>query len=366
MALYRRTAISEQLWVVSVTCTLIVSCVGKSASAAQDPAVQGQGSTVSNGSGAAFHTSTREVLVDAAVVDKKGNFERGLTRQDFRLWEDGKEQKITSFSLELGSEGGVEHRNKHSIALVFETDWPGLRDEVTQFVERFASPGLQIAIFSRIEGEMLMQQPFTEDTERIKTVLRTMRVTIGKPMQGAGPNHQPFFERLNSVATALAPIRGRKVLILFSYGLFSQRNGSDFIDGKYRRPAATLGPGAAWLFRTIGICNAANVSVYSFAMGKDAGVSIDFYTRPENPANDQGGMTDFIRDLAVGTGGKYMAPGKYDLAAYLHEVSNDQSEYYLLGYESSARPSEDPCHTLKVKVARGGMRVNARDGYCSH
>src|SRR5579863_5838281 len=47
-----------------------------------------------------FRAAAQEVLVDAAVVDKQGNFQRNLTRQDFKILEDGKEQKITSFSLE--------------------------------------------------------------------------------------------------------------------------------------------------------------------------------------------------------------------------------------------------------------------------
>lgn len=28
------------------------------------------------------------------VVDKKGNVQKDLARQDFKIWEDGKEQKI--------------------------------------------------------------------------------------------------------------------------------------------------------------------------------------------------------------------------------------------------------------------------------
>jgi hypothetical protein len=102
-------------------------------------------------------------------------------------------------------------------------------------------------------------------------------------------------------------------------------------------------------------------------LAKIAGVSIDFYSRPEDPAKDHGGATDFVRDLAVATGGKYTPPGKYDLAAYLREVSNNPSEYYLLGYDPPARSrDDDPCHILRVKVARSGLRVNARDSYCSH
>src|SRR6476646_1594474 len=43
---------------------------------------------------------TKVVLVDSVVTDKKGNYIRDLTQNDFKVWEDGKEQVVTSFSRE--------------------------------------------------------------------------------------------------------------------------------------------------------------------------------------------------------------------------------------------------------------------------
>ncbi len=47
-----------------------------------------------------FRTESRLVLVDTVVTDKKGNYIRDLAQKDFKVWEDGKEQTITSFSFE--------------------------------------------------------------------------------------------------------------------------------------------------------------------------------------------------------------------------------------------------------------------------
>ncbi len=47
-----------------------------------------------------IRSETRLVLVDSVVTDKKGNYVRDLTQTDFKVWEDGKEQPITSFSFE--------------------------------------------------------------------------------------------------------------------------------------------------------------------------------------------------------------------------------------------------------------------------
>jgi hypothetical protein len=112
-------------------------------------------------SDATFRAGTQEVLVDAVVVDKNGNFQRDLTQQDFKISEDGKAQQITSFVLQ--SAGVPGHSSKHFIALVFDSEVPGLRQQVTQFVDRFASPDLYHAVYWRVNREMRLQQGFTAD-----------------------------------------------------------------------------------------------------------------------------------------------------------------------------------------------------------
>ena len=48
----------------------------------------------------------------------------------------------------------------------------------------------------------------------------------------------------------------------------------------------------------------------------------------------------------------------------LERIAKDQNQYYLLGYKPAVLP-EGTCHTLKVKVERGGTAVRARSGYCN-
>src|SRR5271157_5346213 len=47
-----------------------------------------------------IRVETRLVLVDSVVTDKKGNYVRDLTAKEFKVWEDNKEQAITTFSFE--------------------------------------------------------------------------------------------------------------------------------------------------------------------------------------------------------------------------------------------------------------------------
>ena len=64
--------------------------------ALQAPVLHGQ---AQQGPGVTFQVEVNYVDVDAVVTDEQGRFVTGLTRDDFAVFEDGKPQKIDTFSL---------------------------------------------------------------------------------------------------------------------------------------------------------------------------------------------------------------------------------------------------------------------------
>jgi len=67
--------------------------------------------------------------------------------------------------------------------------------------------------------------------------------------------------------------------------------------------------------------------------------------------------------LAEGTGG-FTIFNTNDLLGGLERIGKEQNEFYILGYVPQDSP-EGSCHTLKVKMSRGGLNVRARSGYCN-
>ncbi len=67
--------------------------------------------------------------------------------------------------------------------------------------------------------------------------------------------------------------------------------------------------------------------------------------------------------LADGTGG-FPILNTNDLLGGLARIAQEQNEYYFLGYAPSDSP-DGSCHTLRVKMDRGGFKVRARTGYCT-
>ncbi|MGH9683578.1 MAG: VWA domain-containing protein [Candidatus Acidiferrales bacterium] len=80
---------------------------------------------------------------------------------------------------------------------------------------------------------------------------------------------------------------------------------------------------------------------------------------PESASTNQ----QVLYALAEGTGG-FPIFNSNDLLAGLEKIAREQDEYYLLGF-SPANTAEGSCHTLKVKVERGGTEVRARSGFCN-
>src|SRR5258707_420001 len=62
--------------------------------------------------GPTIKKEARLVLVDAVVTDKKGNYVHDLAQNDFKVFEDNKEQPITSFSNGANSPG-PQNSQKH-------------------------------------------------------------------------------------------------------------------------------------------------------------------------------------------------------------------------------------------------------------
>jgi len=73
----------------AVVHTLLVSLLG----ACGNGVAQAQGSE----STTTLHVETREVVLDVVVTDKKGDYVRGLTKDDFTVLEDNVKQRVVSF-----------------------------------------------------------------------------------------------------------------------------------------------------------------------------------------------------------------------------------------------------------------------------
>ena len=210
-------------------------------------------------SGAVIKTETRLVVVDTVVTDKKGGYVRDLTAKDFRVWEDKKEQKITTFSFEADPNGPANSRRY--LVLFFDNSTMAIGDQAqarkaaTQFIETNAGPNRMMAIVN-FGGSIQITQNFTDNSERLKAVVSGIKFSAVSPNEAPIPG-MPQLGRaaadfgardmilaLRSLAKNLSSVEGRKTLILFTAGFPVTPEQMSEITA------------------TVDVCNKANVAIY--------------------------------------------------------------------------------------------------------
>src|SRR4051812_48609411 len=145
-------------------------------------------------SGVVIRTETRVVLVDTVVTDKKGNYVRDLTLKDFKIWEDNKEQKITSFSFEADPAAPTNAQPRY-LVLFFDNasmdaaDQIRARQAAAQFIDSNAAPNRLIAIVNFVRSVEIAQN-FTADIERLKAAVKGVKfggLSTNQPISARGP-----------------------------------------------------------------------------------------------------------------------------------------------------------------------------------
>jgi VWFA-related protein len=236
-------------------------------------AAQGQqpGVEVSASETPLIKAQTRLVLVDTVVTDKKGDYIRNLTAKDFKIWEDNKEQSITSFSFE--EDTASPNSQKRYLVLFFDnttmdgTDQIRARDAAAKFIDANSGPNHLMAIVD-FGGSVQVTQNFTANVDRLKQVVSGVKfsavspnapvevASLGAPplglstgMPSLGNAEADFGAHsvmlaLRSLAKNLASVPGRKTLVMLTAGFpITPERMSE-------------------LTAVIDACNKANVAVY--------------------------------------------------------------------------------------------------------
>lgn len=167
------------------------------------------------------------VLVNVIVTDKQGRYLQDMKQQEFHVFEDGKEQPITSFSREAGNHpgapgNGVSEREgnmairpaapvRPQYVLLF-FDCASLlpdnqlyeRDQATRFVESTASTNRRIAVIN-FDGTAHLDQNFTADKELLKRAVSRIKLGSSKndsePRIAANPTRAPSRKNRKSTSS---------------------------------------------------------------------------------------------------------------------------------------------------------------------
>jgi VWFA-related protein len=322
-----------------------------------------------------FNATTRNVILDAVVTDKKGSVVTGLTRNDFVIREDDAPQEIRSFDA-VTAGTSAEDATPHTILLIDELN-TSFQDMVyAQYcVDRLLRrDGTKLeqptALYLLTNNGLRVLQPYTRDSSAIDAAFRSYRPILSWRLR---PNVYLALERIDISMTALHQIAiantgtpGHKNIVWISPGLPILSALQLGADGEKQLFDA--------LRRLSDQMLKARISIYSvdprgvgsqFLSSGRATNNLTFgaYLNALSEANNASFGDFAIQTLATQTGG-HAFYGRNDVDREIATSLTDGNTYYTLAYSPANKDFHGELRKLKVSVIeRPDLKVQTRDGY---
>ncbi len=394
------------------------------AQTSQTTAPVGQVPVTRQGSGFVIHVQTNVVLVDVRVADKKGKPVTDLKQGDFRVFEDGVEQKVSSFSVEnveelarAGEENGapatidfgklpptvsVSEVNKlvqnHRMIVIFFDLTSMQVDDLLRavkssenFIRKQLSPADLVAV-ATYSSDLRVAQNFTNDRDALYKAIERIRVGESSTLEaqgetGAAGGTSATGEEIvtQDTSEAFTPDETEFNIFNTDQKLAALESLADLLRGvPGRKSVIHFSSGVqrtgienqAQLRATTDAANRANVSFYTvdatglvgLPPGGDAtsaspsGTAAYTASAFSSQVSSLEGGRETLASLALDTGGRTY----YDINDFSQAfagVQQDNSTYYLLGYSPSNLKSDGRFRRIHVEVTRPGVKVQARPGY---
>ena len=258
------------------------------------------------------------VVLNITVKDDDGKYVHNIPRRAFRVFEDGQEQPIITFSAEetpfaaailLDSSGSMEGRMSlaRSAAIRF---LEGLRDDDVTSLYRFNTTVEQLQDFSS-----------SRDLPHLAFDVRAKGLTA-------------LNDAVRQATNDLSKRREtRRAIIMLS-------------DGADTRSASSGD-------KALAAALAANITIYTVDL-----------SNAQNSARERLMGVGALRNFAQRTGGRYVpTPGGESLGVAFADIVEELSNQYTIGYRPLNRTRDGRFRTIQVKLARPELDVRTRRGY---
>jgi len=278
---------------------------------------------------------TNLVVLNVAVTDSKGNSVTGLKRADFKLFDNGVEQDITSldsiFTAEeapfaavvlLDTSGSMEAR----IALA--------RSAGIKFLENLRSKD-SAAVYN-FDSEINQIQEFSSSRDLHPTA-------FGLKGKGMTVLNDAVIEAAKALADRE---ESRRAIVVLS-------DGADTLSKASQAKALKAALAVNAVIYTV------DMSAIDFGPGGATITSGGTNARIERMKS-----VNALKAFAEKSGGRFVpVAGGEALREAFRQIAQELGTVYTIGYEPKNLVSDGKWHTIEVKVARPGTTVRSRKGY---
>jgi len=294
-------------------------------------------------------TVSELVRVPVTIKNSQGQIIGDLRRDEFRIFEDGREQQLALFS--------TDPYPLSVVVLIDNSMTTKVRDQVQKSIESIAA-GLgpqdeaALMLFDEFPEQVL---DFTKNNDMVFTQLKRVRLGEKFPGDFGGPMSAPPGTNNQSQLPQVP-----------TYGVGQEKVVKDLDDavhaaaemlhsrvGDRRKMIFLIADGQnshhnKWTYaQTVRLLLTSDVTVYSITVGSAL------------LKHEPGRMTKYPDD----TGGDSFFASKGDRLERLYSATTEEARnQYLLGYVPQNSPSGE-YHSIEVRVERPGLNVTARKGY---
>lgn len=339
------------------------------------------------GEGDVVRVDTTLISIPVSVMDRDGKYIPNLTKDDFRVWEDGTEQRVAYFA---------STEKPFTVALMIDTSGSTrfrldeIQDAAITFVEQLR-PDDRVMIISFSDKIRVLSQP-TNDRNALRNAIRQTEPGSGTRLYDAVD--QVINKEFNR-------IEGRKAIVLFTDGVDTTSKHARYEDNIrdaeeldaliYPVEYDTFGDmGGGWPGGGGGGQSSGSVLIDIlggiFGGGNSGGYPGGGYpsgrrgggrrggggypggggwpgggsgtTRTEYERGDQ-----YLHDLARVSGARLYNAEQQNLDAAFRSVAEELRRQYSLGYYPTNAPHPGERRSIKVRVNRPELVVRTRDSY---
>ena len=279
-------------------------------------------------------TFIRRVRLPITVVDKKGQFVPGLTRNDFLIFEDKVAQQVETFSDDLGETLPLyvvvlmDTSPSTAGKLKFE------QESAMNFIHTVVRPRRDRVLFATFDDEINLRQDFTDKLDLLDKAVDGVK-GLGSQTALFDAVWQFCDEKLRSVA-------GRRVMVIVTDGedTYSRANIRDAIDIAQRTETTIF-------------AISTKAGFLSTVPGVEAGQVKDQKDRDLlTLAEETGGVAFFTGDML-------------SLERSFTKISKELRAQYLLTYKPLNDRYDGSFRKIEVKLAtgRGDLKIRTKHGY---
>ncbi|MBX3289950.1 MAG: VWA domain-containing protein [Acidobacteria bacterium] len=280
---------------------------------------------------------TNLVKVPVTISDRDGRYLTGLSKEDFAIFENGKEQAITFFEA-------VD--TPVSVLLLLD-----LSGSMNQYL---VDIGKASAVFiSKLrDSDTIIVAGFVDDKKLhilSEPVLKKNFKTLIRLKERYGDSFTTTFDAVENAIKYMSRFSGRKAIVLFSDGELYGRGAS--VKSNFRDAEEDES-----LIYTVRFGN------YPISLPADKNRNWRSPLTQKEKNKRVKAANDYLNGLSYRTGGKSFEVSQIDnLSETFHLISDELGRQVLVGYSPEIQPEDGERRTITVKVSRPDVAVRSRN-----